>query len=277
MARSRFVKPEFFSDTTIAEVSTTARLFYVGLFCQFDRNGITVDDVKLLKREIFPYDDDITLKDIAKLIDELEGNKRVFRFSCDNKAYLFCPSLPRHQRFHRDEKSKHPESVIAAALDTCKQVGSSLLTRFGEPANSTENGELRTENGRTRKRVRSRATPFVEGGAEGIPIEEIYSEYPHKKGRKDGFRLAAKLSPDERIRLQAAVRAYAKEVRAHKTEKRFIKHFSTFMGCWEEYVPTLLQIDNAHKKTPVNPSLEELDRIEAEFNGGVLPHAPPNH
>lgn len=108
MARIRYIKPEFYSDTTLSEVSIYARYFYAGLFCQMDRQGVCEADPKLLKREIFPYDDDITQAKVEQLIDELGAAGRLIRFEDGRKRYLYCPKLPEHQNFHKEEKIKYP-------------------------------------------------------------------------------------------------------------------------------------------------------------------------
>lgn len=110
MARIRYIKPEFYSDTTLSEVSIISRYFYAGLFCQMDRQGVCEADPKLLKREIFPYDDDVSPKVVDDLINELVRAGRLVRFEQGRKRYLYCPKLIEHQNFHKDEKVKYPFS-----------------------------------------------------------------------------------------------------------------------------------------------------------------------
>lgn len=67
-------------------------------------------------------------------------------------------------------------------------------------------------------------------------LNEIYQLYPNKKGKQRGMKLAAKLSPGQLPWLHQAVVNYSAECRRLKTEPRYVKHFSTFMACWEDYV-----------------------------------------
>lgn len=107
MARIRYIKPEFYSDTKLSDVSIFARYFYAGLFCQLDRSGVCEDDPKLLKREIFPYDEGVSIKNIDELINQLVVNGRLIRFEYGEKRYLYCPKLVQHQNFHKDEKPRY--------------------------------------------------------------------------------------------------------------------------------------------------------------------------
>jgi hypothetical protein len=111
MARIRYLKPEFFEDTRLADLSRDIRLFYAGLWCQLDRLGITENEPKILKKQIFPYDDDITASRVAEMIEELIRIGRLIRIEDRDKSYLYCPSFTRHQNFHVGEKPKHGHLV----------------------------------------------------------------------------------------------------------------------------------------------------------------------
>jgi len=119
MARTRSIKPEFYSDTLLADLSITCRYFYIGLFCQLDRQGVTVDDAKLLKREVFPYDDSVTVDAVRNLVDELVNSGRLRKFSHHGRAYLFCPTFKKHQHFHKEEKARYdiPTELLSAPCE----------------------------------------------------------------------------------------------------------------------------------------------------------------
>lgn len=140
MARIRYVKPDFFSDTKLSEISPLARLLYIGLWCFLDRNGLAEDDPKLLKREIFPYDDPVTQKKIATMLDELVGIGRLVRVRHESKSYIYCPNFSKHQKFHPNEKEKFaiPLEVLAAA---CQQPTSNLPSSINARTSSVGNGD----------------------------------------------------------------------------------------------------------------------------------------
>ena len=119
MRRIRSITPDFFADTLLAEVSPLARLFYIGLFCQLDRQGVALNDAKLLKREIFPYDESITLGHIQSYLEELSNKGRLYRFGYREKAYLFCPTFLIHQNFSPAEEIRYPipREILLGLLD----------------------------------------------------------------------------------------------------------------------------------------------------------------
>lgn len=112
--RIRYIKPTLTEDTDLAEVSIYARYFYSNLWCRTDINGITEDNPKLLKKEIFPYDDEMTSLKVEKIITELVDHGFLEQFACDDKAYLFCPTLAGHQHFHKNEKPYYSDNIVAA-------------------------------------------------------------------------------------------------------------------------------------------------------------------
>ena len=72
MARSRILKPEFWSDEKLALVPREARLTFVGLWTCSDDYGVTKGHPAWLKAQIFPYDADLTLSDFQKWLADLE-------------------------------------------------------------------------------------------------------------------------------------------------------------------------------------------------------------
>lgn len=66
-------------------------------------------------------------------------------------------------------------------------------------------------------------------------FEGVYKTYPLKKGKTGGMKICEKKikTPEDFASLKTAVANYAKECEGK--EKQFIKHFSTFMGCWRDY------------------------------------------
>lgn len=63
----------------------------------------------------------------------------------------------------------------------------------------------------------------------------VYAIYPRKDGKSKGLKICAKVikTQVQYDLLLVAVKRYAAEMRG--TEKQFIKHFDTWMGCWTDY------------------------------------------
>jgi len=80
-------------------------------------------------------------------------------------------------------------------------------------------------------------------------LNEIYNAYPRKEGRKKGMARLEQVVKDSEIyeKVLQATRNYASTVL--NTEKQFIKQFSTFTNCWEDYLEIVVEKEQ---------SLEEL-------------------
>lgn len=107
MARARNIKPGFFANEYLAELSPHARLLFIGLWTEADREGRLEWRPKKIRAAIFPYED----VDIYALMDELEGcpDKVVFRYCQGDASYIQITNWHRHQKPHiREAESKIP-------------------------------------------------------------------------------------------------------------------------------------------------------------------------
>lgn len=96
MARIRTVKPDFFTSDDICSLSPLARLLYIGLWCEADREGRMAWTPKAFKRRYLPDDD----CDIAKLCHELLARDLVRLYGED---LAFIPTFLEHQHINPRE------------------------------------------------------------------------------------------------------------------------------------------------------------------------------
>ncbi|NBW16290.1 MAG: hypothetical protein EBR82_50750 [Caulobacteraceae bacterium] len=102
MARTRSIKPSFFSNDILAECEPMARLLFAGLWTIADRDGRMEYRPKRIKGALFPYDN----CDIERLVEQLaaRGFVQVYRAGAVN--VLAIPTFGEHQRCHPDERSE---------------------------------------------------------------------------------------------------------------------------------------------------------------------------
>lgn len=93
MAKIRGVKPDFWTDEQIIELSIPARLLFIGLWNYACDNGHLQDRPRQIKTRILPADS----VDVKTLLDELVSVDLVER----KDGYLVIPNLTRHQRPHK--------------------------------------------------------------------------------------------------------------------------------------------------------------------------------
>ena len=120
MARIRTIKPEFFTSSDILELTPLARLFYIALWCESDREGLLNWSPKTLKFRYLPGDD-IEVEEIA---EELIGAGLIVIFTCeDGKELASIPSFKSHQVINNREADSVLDRRVKAALPRVKAEG----------------------------------------------------------------------------------------------------------------------------------------------------------
>ena len=102
MERLRTIKPEFFTSDDICALSPLARLLYIGLWCEADREGRLVWTPRVFKRRYLPDD----ACDGAAVAAELIERGLVVPYG---DGYAWIPTLARHQLLNpRESASRLP-------------------------------------------------------------------------------------------------------------------------------------------------------------------------
>ena len=104
----RTLKPETFTSETLADCSLPARWTFAGLWTYCDDDGRGRADPRLVKAAIWPLDDDVTSKDVAAYLDELEAQVLICRYEAQGKVYLHVVNFAEHQKPNRPGPSKLP-------------------------------------------------------------------------------------------------------------------------------------------------------------------------
>lgn len=112
MARIRSIKPEFFTSADIVSLTPLARLFYVSLWCEADREGRLSWNLRTFKLRYFPGDD----CSISDLADELIDAGLVIPYEVDGKSYAEIPTFSEHQVINnREAQSVIPPRAFDAS------------------------------------------------------------------------------------------------------------------------------------------------------------------
>lgn len=102
MARIRTIKPDFWTDEKVVEVSAFARLLFIGLWNFADDEGRMQCSQKKIKMQIFPADS----PDLPRLLAELSGQKMITLYVIDNVDYLQINNFSKHQKVDKRYPSK---------------------------------------------------------------------------------------------------------------------------------------------------------------------------
>ena len=115
MARIRTIKPSFWSDEAVADLSRDARLVLVGLISSADDEGRFLASHSAISGYLFPHDDIVPTK-LRKWLDEIEGTGIVRFYSVNRREYGAFPNWKKHQRISKPQKSALPEPPALRAV-----------------------------------------------------------------------------------------------------------------------------------------------------------------
>jgi len=105
MARTRSIRPGFFTNDSLGELPPTVRLFFAGLWTVADREGRLQDRPRKLKAELMPFDK----IEINNALTKLANAGFLQRYEVDGNKFIQIVHWDRHQRPHpREEQSQIP-------------------------------------------------------------------------------------------------------------------------------------------------------------------------
>lgn len=111
MARTRSIKPAFFTNEHLSELPPETRLLFIALWTIADRDGRMEDRPKRIKAEVFPYDN----YDLDVMLLQLHHKKFITRYSINGARYIQINNFARHQNPHPKEQSNgYPEPLEVA-------------------------------------------------------------------------------------------------------------------------------------------------------------------
>ena len=169
MPRSRMVKPEFFDDEKLSEISRDARLLYVGLWVNSDDYGVVKGNHKWLKSKIYPYDE-ISPHQFTKWINELIGQDCIRAFKTKGENYYYIRTFSQHQYINNPSKAKNPSPPEALLQD---YISPTLALPFETEIEKEIEKEIESK--------KNNASPFFSCAYFSVDFvyrEKLFTEYP---------------------------------------------------------------------------------------------------
>ena len=158
MARIRTIKPEFFTSEAIVSLTPLARLFYVSMWCEADREGRLSWNTKTFKIRYFPADD----CDIEAIAQECIDAELITLYEIEGKKFAEIPSFKTHQVINNRES----ESVLPPNVPRVKDASPRVL------------GEGRKEGKERKEPASKRETPIPEN----FTISDSVRSWADEKG-----------------------------------------------------------------------------------------------
>ena len=126
MARSRNIKPGFFENDALAEISPLGRLLFIGLWTIADKAGRLEDRPKKIKAQVLPYDD----CDVEALLTNLWERGFIQCYVTSGTRYIQIANWAKHQQPHvKEPESLHPapdENSASPVQARCKPGASTV-------------------------------------------------------------------------------------------------------------------------------------------------------
>ena len=127
--------------------------------------------------------------------------------------------------------------VVTKTISTCHIEIPNFLKYYG----SYKKTEAPTPPNKIKENKRKEKKTYISAQApkSDLDFEALYAAYPRKQGKSKGLakcKTAIKNQTTYDLVLKA-ITQYKALCEANETEVEYIKHFSTFMNCWEDYLP----------------------------------------
>jgi hypothetical protein len=240
MARIRTIKPEFFTSEDIVSMTPLARLLYVALWCEADREGRLEWKPGTFKMRYLPGDQ----CEVVTLADEMVKRGLIVLYEVSGKKYAEIPSFTRHQVINNRESE--------SALPTRPHASSTRAPRV-----KAEGKEGKEGNGK------EPATPFA----------EFWGAWPKSERKQDKAKCAEKFKAAGLSEVLPAILAdIAIKKQTEKWRAGFIEAPEVYLNNrrWEDGV-TPGEADLSERNTAAEQTADYLARQDAEFRANDTP------
>lgn len=251
MARIRTIKPEFFTSEDIVGLSPLARLLYIALWCEADKEGRLVWKPTTFKLRYLPGDS----CDIQQLCNEIVEAGMVTLYG---EGYAYIPSFKAHQHINpRESDSQLPEPDASPRVATRQpRVNSGIDPQVG-----------REGKGRERKGREHASTRFA----------EFWEAWPKSERKQDKAKCADKWAARGLDAIADTIMAdIATKRKTQKWQGGFIEAPEVYLNNsrWEDGVTPdspAQQLVTVPSKPGIDPALAKV--IKDSISGTTPPAA----
>lgn len=259
MARARNIKPSFFQNEDLAELTPITRLAFIGMWTIADFKGCIEFRPKRLKVQLMPYDD----CDFEVIANDLDKSGLIAIYSVSGQRYIKITSFEKHQNPHKNERESGSD-IPDYAPEASIHAGSQTIQ-----INPDKDGIAPADSLLLNPYSLIPVSPITPPpAAEYSPEFELaWNGYPERPGanKKNAYKAwNARLKAGvDFTQMTLGVDRYAYYVSVMKVEPQFIKQPETFFGPSEHYLSDWKPV--AASSGGKN-SVESLDEINARNN-----------
>lgn len=206
MPRIRSLKPEIWEDEALSAVSVPARLLFIGLITQADDEGRLKGDPRLIRSQVFPYDEAMTSADVEALLSELDSvnppessgaspEGLIRRYVNGQRPFIELCGWKEHQKISHASPSRlpgpfDPDSGTPPEDSPAPPERSSLIK---------DQGSRIKDQGKTDSSVPAKEPPAEDNAEEVERIFNLWRTATNRNGQ-------TKLTPKRRAALRARLR-----------------------------------------------------------------------
>ncbi|MGY2438580.1 hypothetical protein [Pseudomonas sp. SDO52101_S400] len=260
MARSRNIKPGFFSNELLAEVDFATRLLFIGLWTEADREGRLEDRPRRLKMALFPADN----VDIEKMLADLDHLGFITRYAVGSLKAIQIVNWAKHQNPHvKEAKSIIPDMPV---LEPSNEEHGASMVQAPDKHSSFPADSLSLDSGFL---IPDSLTPSQAPVATEGLFALFWKLYPRKVGKDKAEKAWAKLKVNQAL-YDLMVAALAKQVLTPdwtKERGQFIPHPATWLNGkrWQDEIPDVPT--NVHPF----PQSRHTGFAERDYTAGLIP------
>lgn len=225
------VHTDIWKSKQVSWLSLQARLLFIGLISLGDDDGRLRGDPVLLRSEIFPRDESVTVADVRGWLGEVVSAGLVVLYTVDDEDYLAHPNWTKYQSLRADRKKDSsiplpPDNLLTTVL---QPTDNQLATTTPQPAD-TRLLEGKVSKGKVRQDKILAQTEF----------EQFWSEYPRKIAKQNALKSWNKIAPTPELaqKIIFSVSVQKTTPQWKKDGGQFIPHPATWLnqGRWEDEV-----------------------------------------
>lgn len=226
MARSRNIKPGFFTNEDLVELPYEFRLLFIGLWTVVDKSGRMEDRPKKIKMNVFPGDD----IDVDAGLYALEKSGFIVRYEVENNNYIQVLNWDKHQNPHHKEKA----STVPAPCNNGESPSLAPVLPSSDPADS---GYLIPDSGLPMPDSNQASAEYSDSNAEPMPTPTEPEEIKTPTPARDKFQMFDDWIPEPELwagnRRKAGCQDYTPEL---------LQEFRMYwMGEFKEFAETQWQ------------------------------------
>lgn len=260
MARSRNIKPGFFSNEHLAELDFATRLLFIGLWTEADREGRLEDRPRRLKMALFPADN----VDIVSMLDDLDHLGFIKRYTVGDLQAIQIINWAKHQNPHMKEaKSVIPEMPV---LEASPGKHEESTVQAPDQHSSFPADSLSLDSGFL---IPDSLIPSAAPVDAGELFARFWKLYPRKVGKDKAEKAWAKLKLTEAL-FDTIIKALAKHSLTPgwtKDNGQFIPHASTWINGkrWDDEIP-----DGKNNVHPFPTQSRHHGFAERDYTDGLI-------